>query len=930
MKNLRVAIFVIIILVITVFIGTAVRSWYRFMKEPVSPLINALPINTSVIIKSNSVFKLLKTIDNSSILDLFGNKEGNYFKINSILDSVAIKNKYLYDLLESNDVVISFIDKNEAQYGLLLATSIGKTSPGSINKQIKSLLNEKYIVSKANDALYKIEHDNQRSWYYIKKGILAFSNDSLILARSLQSLTSDSNLSADSSFLKLFATGGKRVDANIMINNKALASSIWPDKSSNLKKGTPFDQWTTFDINIKKSEVLMGGFTLTQSEHYFKEQQPVEIDQFSILPPNTALAISLSLSDQDSYIKHFLKGDTLQVKGYDASIKQDSKEVFTPKNHIRSWIGNTVSLIYTNDYFRGDRSEQMILISSRDNDSASYYLKPFIEPINDTLGVLHYNSFTYDLWGNVFKLPGRLYCLITGKSVAISPGRDLLERYAKRGYSETNNFKVDREIAGSSSNLFIYLKPEIVVKWFAGTKKITNRDLLNFLSRNNSIGLQYSAGNELQYTHAWMIPDTKHHVELAQVTETKDVDKLVKENILPEKEKSKNINNKDTAGKSNNKTIKKTGGLFLKRDRANDNDKDEFKKEIALKSKIFSIQVLAGYKKNEKQIALLSENGQLSMYDYQGKLLWNFKASGPPSSKIMEVDYHKNGKIHYLVATKQKLHIIDQKGDEVKDSPIKLPATASGEISIFDYDKKKDYRLLYTATNNQIYNITLKGLELPDWQKPKVTGNGSISFQRTNGKDYLIYKYNGESVRIFDRRGRERIKVDDQFSFSSRSSLYENKTNSKGIFITLSKTGELTYINKDGVISKSTFGRFDNNPWFCYYDYDNDGSMDFIFAGKDRLIAYNKMKEVITSKSLPNAMFGTPFIYSSSSKDTWIFVRNTKNKEIFGLHNSGKIWTDKSIKSDTDPIVFNPGGSVKEVLITTSKGKLVLTSLDRL
>lgn len=930
MKNLRVAIFVIIILVITVFIGSAIRSWYRFMKEPVSPIVSALPLNTSVIIKSNSVFKLLETINNSALLDLFNNKDGFYYEINRVLDSITVRNNNLYELLESNEVLIAFVENKEFQPGLLMVTSIGKTSPGSINKQIKEFLNDKYSISKVNDVIFRIDRNAVSGWYYANKGIFAFSNDSATLAGSFQSLTTDSNLSHDSSFLKLMATGGKRVDANIIINNKVLASSFWPDKSSDLEKGTPFDQWTTFDINIKKSEVLLGGFTLSNSAHFFKDQQPVEFNQFNDLPANTALAISLSLSNQRSYTRHFLKSDTLHVKGYDASIKQNSNEVFTPEDHLRSWIGNSVSLIFANGYFKGNKSEQMILITSRDQDSAAYYLKPFIEPINDSLGVLHYSSFTTDLWGDLFKLPGKLYCLVTKRNVIISPGRDMLERYARNYTSVKDAFTIDREIAGSSSNIFLYIKPEIVARWFARSHKYYNKNLADFLSRNSAIGLQYSAGKDLQYTHAWMIPDTKHHMDIAQGLEDKDVNIISSDSSIIKEGKTNNADGKEIVVEQENKTAKRSGGLFSRREKPENKDNDDSQKEISIKLGSHPPQVVFGANKNQKQIAILSEKGQLNMYDYQGNLLWSFKASGPPSSKIMEVDYYKNGKTHYLVTTKQQIHIIDQKGKEVKGSPMKLPAPASGEISVFDYDNNKDYRLLYTANNHQIYNITLKGVELPDWQKPKVEGNGSITFHRTNGKDYLIYQYKGEILKIYDRRGKERIKINDQLLFSARSTLFENKTNSKGIFITITNKGELVYINRDGLISKSTFGKFDNNPWFCYTDFDTDGSMDYIFAGKDKIVAFNRMKEVIASKSISNGLLGVPFIYSSSSKDIWIFVRNAQTNEILGFNNSGKAWKSKAIKSDTDPIVFNPGGSLKEVLVTTLKGKLVLTSLDRL
>ena len=313
------------------------------------------------------------------------------------------------------------------------------------------------------------------------------------------------------------------------------------------------------------------------------------------------------------------------------------------------------------------------------------------------------------------------------------------------------------------------------------------------------------------------------------------------------------------------------------------------------------------------------------LIDSEGKKQWDFRGKEPLQTVFYEVDQNKDGRFEYLTCSRNFLYHINANG-ELQSKPVKLPEPAISNIVVFDYDSKRDYRILYVGADNKIYNITFNGTELPDWQKPLVNGPGNISFSRTNGRDYLIY-HSGNQYKIFDRRGKERIKTDNNIAISNNSIIAENKTNSKGIFVTSSKNGELIYLNQTGIVTKSSFGNFSNDPWFIYSDFDSDGSLDFIFTDKNRIAIYNRMKELIAE--IPGT-YSKPFLYSASTNDTWLFSRNLKTNEIISLHHRKKAIGINSIHSDTDPVVFNPGGSSKELLLTSLKGKLIFTSLEGL
>lgn len=868
-----------------------------------SPVINAIPLEASVIVKTKNVFHFFEAINKSALSDLLSTLE-IFTTINSYVDTIAYNNPKLVNFLQSNEVIFALVPGDADKMSMLVVTSIGKSSTGTINNYIKDVTaNRESTITKIDNHFYRITQKEVSSWYYLKQGVFALSNDSSVLINSLNCLLHDSSIATNESFNILFNTGGKKVDANIIVNTKLLASSLVPHLSGRLEEDTPFNQWTSFDVNIKKSEVLFGGFTFTTSKHAFIGQEPIEFDELSDYPQNTGMAISLSLSDQELYTSHFFKGDTIHVKGFDSSIEQPNKEIFNRKKHIDAWIGNSVSMIYTVDYFRGDKSGMIMMTRHSNVDSAKNYLQPYLEPLEDSIFNMHFESFPSKLWGSLFNMPGKLYCRFTGEHVIFSPNKRLLKIFeSNKRMSNSKELKFAKEWSGGSSNVFVLIRPDVVGKWLLKSGSETNRELVNFLKENSSMGMQYSAGNDMQYTLAWLIPKAQ-----------KDTKKEAKRSI--------------TNNEVNDIDIKKAK-LEASDDQITEN-KERQQKTVEMNTRFSNIQILNGKSKNNKLIAIVQANGKINTLDNIGKNVWNYDANAPIISKIAEIDYYRNGRTHYVVSTKNKLHVIDQEGMEIKESPLSLPKAAKSEISVFDYDNKKEYRVLYVGTDNRIYNLTMQGVELPDWQKPEVSGQGTIEFYRTHGKDYLIFKSVNGSIRIFDRRGKERIKVDNSLKLSEHTRLFANTTNSKGIFISVSDKGELIYIDEKGKISKSAFGNFNKNPWFTYTDFDSDGSMDFIFAEKEQITAYNRLKEKIAATNT-KGKFGIPFLYASSSKDVWIFARNNENNEITGFNNKGKTYKGIPIKSDSDPIIFNPGGSMKEILVTTKNNKMILTELEGL
>lgn len=68
---------------------------------------------------------------------------------------------------------------------------------------------------------------------------------------------------------------------------------------------------------------------------------------------------------------------------------------------------------------------------------------------------------------------------------------------------------------------------------------------------------------------------------------------------------------------------------------------------------------------------------KLQLIDHTGKSMWTVKLSGPIVGPVAEVDNLYAGKIQFMVAVGDKLHIFDLKGNELRG----YPKTAAGAIT---------------------------------------------------------------------------------------------------------------------------------------------------------------------------------------------------------------------------------------------------------
>jgi hypothetical protein len=170
-----------------------------------------------------------------------------------------------------------------------------------------------------------------------------------------------------------------------------------------------------------------------------------------------------------------------------------------------------------------------------------------------------------------------------------------------------------------------------------------------------------------------------------------------------------------------------------------------------------------------------------------------------------------------------------------------------------------------------------------------------------------------------DRRGNNRLTIKKSFVNSSRSSIYLNKTNSRGMMITTDTAGRLVYIPSSGSVGFTSFASFDTDPAFIYEDLDSDGSFDYIFMDNTTLTVFDRFKEIMIKHEFQEKT--DPVIqFHQLSESPVLSIVDRLSGKVFLFDKHGLIGWSADIEGDTQVAA----GSLKndeEINLVVGKGQ---------
>ena len=305
---------------------------------------------------------------------------------------------------------------------------------------------------------------------------------------------------------------------------------------------------------------------------------------------------------------------------------------------------------------------------------------------------------------------------------------------------------------------------------------------------------------------------------------------------------------------------------------------------------------------NQYDFTFQDSENYLFYYSNKGNEYWKKKIPKKIIGDIKQIDIYKNGRLQIIFRTEDRFYVLDRNGNEVKELSFEID---SGEnnipISIFDYEKNRNYRFL--VTNDNI-------IEMFDSRGKKVSGFKPNTFEssiikspvhiRIDGKDFIIVQLENGILKILDRRGRDRINVDEKIQFSENSIYSYMKT-----FTTTDNQGNLIQVDLDGKLSKKNLNISSDN----LIDIKNNNLVH---------ISENILSIKGININLPFGRYSKPKIFNESSR-MLIGISDFSENNIYLYEDNGQLIKGFPLK----------GNSIIDIRDSDNDGKIeVLTRLD--
>ncbi|MBO3100107.1 ribonuclease HII [Gelidibacter pelagius] len=209
-------------------------------------------------------------------------------------------------------------------------------------------------------------------------------------------------------------------------------------------------------------------------------------------------------------------------------------------------------------------------------------------------------------------------------------------------------------------------------------------------------------------------------------------------------------------------------------------------------------QFVNNHTNSQMEVVVQDISNNLYLISKDGKVQWKKQLDGKVLGRIEQIDINKNGRLQLAFATEHRVYVLDRNGKDVGAFPLKFRDQITQPLSVFDYDKNRDYRLMVTqGAAILLYNKRGNIVRGFNYKKAENTINTQPQHFRIDRKDYIVF-VQGNELEILSRVGKTRVNVKNNVSFSdSGIYLYDNK------FTTTTAKGDLVQIDVNGKMSSS-------------------------------------------------------------------------------------------------------------------------------
>jgi hypothetical protein len=884
--------FYIILLIVLGSIGILGGGYYlySYLKRSAIDPLAVIPKNAVLIIdikdpqaslntlmEENNIWQHFMTLDTANTF-----QEQLHF-----IDSLIFSEANFAELVKNNRSCISIHYTGQDKLSLLFAVSIESRRNGKkIRQFISNHVGEKEIKEEKHkgETIYSIDIKGMPAFNYtIAHGVFMASYNSLLLKDAIVQAKSDDGFDKDPAFLKLQETAGEKVEANVYVHmnfiGRMLATAFKDAYRSDLSELEKMGVWAEMDLVLKENEILLNGFLLPNNKEenylaFLHKQKAQKTDVQKLIPADAAAMMLWAMDDFQTFYKDW-NGWRLKNAHHKDIINSFKSQYGDELIHdFTSWIGNQFAFFVLSSDSVDLYAQSYAIFKSKDAQTAKLRLSKYVKD-NDSASFRGFEIMKLKplgiipvLFGSVFSNIEETNCLIMEDYVVFANTENSLKRMvnsylAGKTLVKTEVYTEMSEKLSEESNFFAYLNCKYSFKLMQEfirdeylTRMLSNPALYTSFE---SVAFQISSAQELFYTSFYLKYAPGQSKETDYVWETVLDADIISEPFLIWDHQTKNY-----------------------------------------------------------AIVVFDKHNYMYLINIKGEVLWKIPLAEKPMSKVYYVDCYKNDKYQYLFNTANYIYLIDKNGEKVENYPVKLEASATSPLALFDYDKDKNYRILISCADRKLYNYSIDGMPTNGWENPSTKDfvRCMPMHIRLGHSDYILLAEADGSLPFFNRRGQELEFLNEYFVNASQTAVYPDEKEMQ--FVTTDENGVVIRIGSDGNLTKKIIQDFSPDHSFIYQDVNGDEEKDYIFYDKKQLFVYEKNGEALFKHGFTKSM-DSEIRFTKGLASKPIISLNSTDGELFLFDAKGLIPTEIKFHSHKPASFFKEENSLNVFTVYNNK-----------
>jgi len=873
---------IIIIAVVVAVVAAGGYFGYKYFTEAVITIdspFDAIPDNNAFIIEVKSTARLESFLkaDSTFFSSVFDSRTVDSLTNSweTIINEIH-SDKKLAPEFEKSRIFISSHFMGLDKFGFLF--TIPYSGSFKISTFVEFLKNHGDISQSEYEGydIYKfISKKGNKLYFTAGRGVFSAAAKRSLIEKVIFAVKSPEPVTSKPEVARLIKISGE-TDLNIYINYKffyRFLSRFAPDYRDAVKNIGRIASRAELDAELSDNHLFMTGFSIysDSADTYLgriREFAPVDITVFGVLPSNTMLINYTGVSDFNAFYGK-ISGYFDEQQPVDGQ-KMEKKYGFAIRENVLSWVNKEAAFCITASDFGESAGHSYAVLAVTDLKEAGQQLAKIAGSAaavnNSSIDTVFYRSYAIsnlgipffipNIFGTVYDNLSRSYYTFVGNYVVFANSQLALRTFID-SYLVGQTFENNDEYSGFSkflsdkANKFVYMNMRYYDRYFSHFTANSTVDFGRIGFRPGNLGavaVEFSAGENGTYTSVII-----------------------------------NLGSGSDTG-----------------------DEPVSWQEALDASALGSPYVVTNHTNGAEEVLVFDNANSLYRIDNEGKIAWKIPLLEPPVSDIYMVDFYKNKKYQYVFNTANYIYIVDLNGNRVDEYPFELPAAATGNMTLMDYDKRLNYRMIIPLEDGKLHNYRLDRTETPGWVNPPFSGAylTPVEHFRLGTKDFLLFADTLGNVVFANRRGEVRMEAKLAFTNNPNTPFFKKGKGTLSRIVTTDLMGRAVEIDADGNVEKYSFAEFSPGHIFLMSDFDMDNNVDYIYYDRNRLSVFSADKKLafdtlFTGKNI-DRIVPVNFVTTDSIR---LVLHDVNDNSLFFITASGRVIDKKEFTSSRNFLV---------------------------